>query len=266
MCLVVVTVVIAAPWDSQRKNSSARSALSSTVWERKLEMYLPLQTWQRIPEMTTQQSSKAWMTFSQKPQSGTRGQRQLCKQSGKDHPQGKCPAMGATCFKCNRKGHFGSQCLSKTVAKATPQQDLDVVMEDSDGFLGASVLRGIIVMVTSLPLNGREMPFKLDTGAEVTAISKQAFEHLKGVQLKPASRRLYGPTHQPLKVLRHFQTTLSKSQKTSTQSVYVIESLRTNLLGLPAISSLQLASRIDACEHGGDVTQRFPTLFQGLGT
>ena len=39
----------------------------------------------------------------------------LCKQSGKDHaPTDRCPAIGATCFKCNRKGHFSSKSVVTT--------------------------------------------------------------------------------------------------------------------------------------------------------
>ena len=43
-----------------------------------------------------------------------------CKRCGKTHKlSDKCPARGATCYRCNRKGHFGSQCLSKTVGETT---------------------------------------------------------------------------------------------------------------------------------------------------
>jgi len=44
------------------------------------------------------------------------------------HPHDKCPACDATCHRCNHKGHYSSQCLSKTVLTAyqddiTFQQD-----------------------------------------------------------------------------------------------------------------------------------------------
>ena len=120
--------------------------------------------------------------------------------------------------------------------------------------------------MTSIFLNEVETVFKLDTVAEVTAVSKPMYERLKGVKLQPTSRLLYGPTRQPLKVLGHFQATLARSQKATTQTVFVIDNLQTNLLVLPAISSLRLASTVDTCEHGADIMQRFPSLFHGLGT
>lgn len=43
---------------------------------------------------------------------------------GETHPRHLCPAKEATCFKCNRRGHYSSQCLSNTVAtiSVTPLQ------------------------------------------------------------------------------------------------------------------------------------------------
>ena len=43
------------------------------------------------------------------------------------------PALSATCHKCNRKGHYGSQCLSKTVAAITQEVEAGPVEE---AFLG----------------------------------------------------------------------------------------------------------------------------------
>ena len=35
--------------------------------------------------------------------------------SSATHPKQSCPARDATCFRCNRRGHFSSQCLSNTI-------------------------------------------------------------------------------------------------------------------------------------------------------
>ena len=46
-------------------------------------------------------------------------EKQSCKRCGKNHgPTDKCPAMKATCYKCNHKGHFSSQCLANKPATA----------------------------------------------------------------------------------------------------------------------------------------------------
>ena len=57
---------------------------------------------------------------------------QKCRRCGKaSHPRQSCPAKDATCFRCNRKGHFGAQCLSKTVAELTDSLQESTIAESS---------------------------------------------------------------------------------------------------------------------------------------
>ena len=46
----------------------------------------------------------------------TKAKTSLCSRCGKSHTRDYCPARDVTCFKCNRRGHFGKMCFSKTVA------------------------------------------------------------------------------------------------------------------------------------------------------
>ena len=53
---------------------------------------------------------------------------------------------------------------------------------------------------------------------------------------------------------------------TSTQTLFVIRNLKTNLLGLPAIQALQIVQRLDAVEaQEQSIREQFPKLFTGLG-
>ena len=110
----------------------------------------------------------------------------LCRRCGKRlHPRQSCPAKDATCFRCNRKGHYGSQSLSKTVAEiADPLQELSV-NDSSDGNLYSDMVYlnavnrnnekrwCVQILVEKDPIT-----FKVDTGAEVTAISETTFYSL----------------------------------------------------------------------------------------
>ena len=55
------------------------------------------------------------------------------------------------------------------------------------------------------------------------------------------------------------------------QNIYVVEGLKINLLGLPAITALNLAVRVDATESTTptstktEIEKQFPSLFRGLG-
>ena len=116
----------------------------------------------------------------------------------------------------------------------------------------------------------RDLKFKLDTGAEVTAISKEDYKKLKKPPLSPPKKILYGPSQQTLKSIGQFLGEFSHKSnlKVIRQPIFVIDGLRTNLLGLPAITALGLAIRVDATESDTpleEVQKEFPTVFQGLG-
>ena len=119
--------------------------------------------------------------------------------------------MGATCFKCNRLGHFGAQCLSKTVGEAT--KELETV------FLGAVTETGQSAWKATVQVLGQPIQFKMDTGAEVTAINEDTFKRFSKVQLQRPTRRLLGPSQQPLEVTGQFQASLTKADRTSMQTI-----------------------------------------------
>lgn len=60
---------------------------------------------------------------------------------------------------------------------------------------------------------------------------------------------------------------LSCKNTTITQRIYVIQGLTSNLLGLPAITALELAVRVDAVKDTStdSVKKEYPSVFQGLG-
>ena len=52
-------------------------------------------------------------------------------------------------------------------------------------------------------LNDHEVPFKVDTGAEVTVISEDQWKSLGMSEVKPPSKKLHGPDNKPLNVRRN---------------------------------------------------------------
>ena len=120
--------------------------------------------------------------------------------------------------------------------------------------------------MTTVRLCGQETAFKLDTGAEVTAISLVTFKTLRRQNLSAPKKVLYGPSHSSLEVAGQFEGRLSHKSKSSLQTVYVVKGLKTNLLGLPAITALNLATRMDTTvTELPSIPEKFPSLFQGLG-
>ena len=111
-------------------------------------------------------------------------------------------------------------------------------------FLGSVELCWESQWFATVSLNKQEVEFKLDTGAEVTVISEATLSTLSDVQLKKPTKALYGPTKSPLKVIGQF-TGCFQYQTTSCKfHIFVVKDLKINLLGLSAITALNLIARV----------------------
>ena len=142
-----------------------------------------------------------------------------CSRCGRGpHPRPSCPARDAIGRKCKKRGHFQLQCLTKTVAEVaetntgltqdttSPDSAYDMSYLDvvSTGESGTS-------WSATVTVNGYEMPFKLDTGAEVTVISDKALELLNEKKPQSSMKRLCGPDKQPLEVLGELRASKGRS-------------------------------------------------------
>ena len=104
---------------------------------------------------------------------------------------------GAICYKCRRKGHYGSQCLSKNdeeLANGSGQSNNSIDF----AFLDTVSSTKNSVWLKTVQVNGQDITFKLDTGAEVSAISTEAYETLLKPPLTPPGKQLFGPSRQTL--------------------------------------------------------------------
>ena len=187
-----------------------------------------------------------------------------CGQSPK-HDKRNCPAKDSICHKCHKKGHFKAVCRSKREVREV------LVSDDSqDEFLGVihsetdSLSSTEAPWTTKLELNGRNIEFKIDTGADVTVISEQEYLSKQDGPLTQTNRVLSGPSHQKLEVCGQFSGRLSNPCQSTQQEIYVIRGLRKALLGRPAIEALQVVQKVDPIQINSIVKQ-FPELFQGLG-
>ena len=112
----------------------------------------------------------------------------------------------------------------------------------------------------------RVITFKIDTGAEVTALSGKTHQLIGKPKLANPSKVLYGPVNHTLDVMGQFSGCLKYGKHSSQETVYVVKGLKTNLLGLSAITALQLIQRVYATyNQEPDVVKQFPNFFESLG-
>ena len=117
-----------------------------------------------------------------------------------------------------------------------------------------------------LSLNGKPTKFDIDTGAEVTAISKKAHREIGSPTLSPPERTLRGPSQDELSVKGKFTATLGNGIRETEQELFVVEDLHKHLLGRPAIKALDLVVRMGSVrESTKSPVIRYPNLFRGLG-
>ena len=127
-----------------------------------------------------------------------------CNCCGRErHAREKCPARDAQCHNCQCRGHYSAQCHQKAVSTIGEGDILNAA------FLDSMTKEQENAWFTNISVSDREMPFKLDTGAEVTAVSKEVWEVLRKPTLQRPDKQLFGPAHQPLKVLGYFTGHLS---------------------------------------------------------
>ena len=213
---------------------------------------------------------------SRKNLSGNTPEHKACSRCGKgSHSRDKCPAKDATCFKCQKRGNFGSQCFSKDKA-SQHSVDVDTFTSadsthstyDLTTFLDVIHTGNKAVWTATLKVNQQEVVFKLDTGAEVTAISETVYKSLDNISLQKPTRSLVGPAQHKLQVLGEFTATLTYNQRCSQQSVYIVRNLNHNLLGLPAILALKMIVRVAEVSdnYSSHLQQTYRKVFAGLGT
>ena len=166
------------------------------------------------------------------------------------HSKERCPARAATCHACQKKGHYRAMCHSKTVAALDAEEEFEE--EEEEAYLNEINSNGQACWTAKIRVCSQDIPFKLDTGAEVTAISEKCYADLKNPRLRKPTKVLYGPGRKPLDLVGEMTTKVSYKGMSSTQQIFVVRGLNVNLLGLPAITALRLAVRLDSTTSHND--------------
>ena len=118
----------------------------------------------------------------------------------------------------------------------------------------------------TIAVNHTPVELHIDTGAEVTLISEQAWREVRQSTLSPPGRILRGPNARERATMGRFTAQLSKGERTTDEEVYVVKCLHKPLLGRPAIDELGLVMCIASVDKTVQPPiEKFPQLFEGRG-
>ena len=201
------------------------------------------------------------------PAQGRMANNAKCCRCGKEpHARDSCPAKEAVCHTCKKRGHYSSQCFKR---KSVADVNITVHNEQSQEYYDTLFLDTIDtgqknMWTATIQVEGKDVCFKLDTGAEVTVVGEKVLHSLDSKKLQTPTKRLCGPDQTRLEVLGEIPVTLVYKNRSCSQQIFIVENLQQNLLGLPAIKSLSLLTPIEMVST--PIPEQYPSLFNGLGT
>lgn len=180
-----------------------------------------------------------------------------------------CPAKEEVCNSCRKKGHFARVCRSKKLQEVHVATLTEDCTARDIAFLGSLTSDSCTKpWMIKLKVDDCNAEFKIDTGADVTAVPKKLYTEGQFGKLQQTRMVLLGPGRSCLRVNGKFTAMLSRGDKAIKEEIYVVEGLGTPLLSRPAATALRLVARLDAAtlDSKETIQKEFPKLFSGLGT
>ncbi|KAI7800957.1 hypothetical protein IRJ41_017925 [Triplophysa rosa] len=168
-----------------------------------------------------------------------------CKRCGRNHGRGEtCPAKSAECRKCRKKGHFAAVCRTRAVHEVIKPPEGSNVTH----FLGELIQIDDVkkAWMVTLPIQGTDIDFKIDTGADISVMSEKTFSVLKyKPQLKNANVKLESPGG-TLHCRGQFRVITVYRDKQYNFEAFVMTGPHVyNLLGHDAASAMGLVKRLE---------------------
>lgn len=207
-------------------------------------------------------------------------QQRACRWCGSAQPHDRvqCPAQGKQCGLCHKLGHFAAVCMSHKANEPGKQHRRKLGRRR--GQTHKTVLEEVFLDTISntspttdpwfitARVQDTDVRFKVDTGADVTAVPASALPRdvLSGL-IRP-TKVLYGPGKSKIDTVGQLKADITWKGRTIRQDLFVVRSLQHALLGRPAIQLLNVLPQILAVEENpkdDPIASKYGKLFGPLG-
>ena len=188
-----------------------------------------------------------------------------CRYCGKQHPPRRCPAFGQICRNCRKKNHFSSVCKSMPIDFI--DSDRSKAHSNTDEFFLGKIdgkSETCREWTADLEVEGHQIKFTLDTGAQVNVLPSGLFNKLKKRPLKQSKARLTTYSGEKLAVLGKALLSCVIKERNISIEFQIVDTQSKPILGLNSCESLGLVQRIDVIDD--EVLAEYPDVLEGLGS
>ncbi|KAL1436229.1 hypothetical protein MTO96_049857 [Rhipicephalus appendiculatus] len=166
-----------------------------------------------------------------------------CKWCGgmRDHTKTQCPFGEQDLQPLRKKGHYACVCLSKAKDGFSSSRERPKGLEEL--YLGEMTVGANTPLRITATLNKSPFTFKVDTGADVTAIAHDQYDSNVMGPITPTQQPLIGPGQTAIATVGYIDATVAWRNTEIEETVSIIKGLKEALLSRPAIEALGILQR-----------------------
>ena len=188
---------------------------------------------------------------------------------GPKHSKQQCPAVGSTCFLCNKANHYSQMCRTRTHPKSIHVIDQANPDDFCIGSINQSSCDADEWFVQVQLKSGQVLKLKLDTGAQANVMPLHTYNSIKESvsELQPTDARLTGYGGHRLSLAGKCHINCYYKNNPYNLEFYVVEAQSPAALGLKACMDMKLIKPVLTIsqQNTDPILQEYEEVFSGIG-